>query len=261
MEFTTVNILVIVLIIVVVMFLVNTVQSNLGGKKRMRSRACPHCHRCPCAQNCPFRRERENFDVGRYSVNTNCAVQKQLESNYEMVQGGENMEREGHESPLEKQLINELWTENQLQMQLGDVPAEDKLPLRAPRDAEPPQEAELPQINKHKVEVDCGCGPFGKRVDGEVMYRKKKNEYERELCGANAYRKLAGDTFDFATMEHCDCHKGNGCSVCELKHNNDHVISDLLCTKETPLTNCYIDNVESDNISYVKGLQTGGNVL
>ena len=71
---------------------------------------------------------------------------------------------------------------------------------------------------------------------------------------------MEDEVYKFATQEKCDCNKKNGCSVCELKHSNDHDVTRKLCQERKKKFLCLVDRMESDNIDYMKGLMLGTNI-
>jgi hypothetical protein len=139
-------------------------------------------------------------------------------------------------------------------------------------------------LSDHKVKIKCGEeGELGLRVFGEESLDsesqsesssvskssesvKKSDESvlvsnvilpEKDLCIVD---KMDNKIYKFATQEKCDCNRGNGCSVCELKHSNDYEVTRKICKERKKNFSCLVDKMESDNVDYMKGLMLGTNI-
>jgi hypothetical protein len=67
------------------------------------------------------------------------------------------------------------------------------------------------------------------------------------------------DIFKFATNQDCDCNRKGGCTVCDMKHSNEHEVVEKICKRRNK-GSCIVDKMENSNFDYIKGLMLGSNV-
>lgn len=67
------------------------------------------------------------------------------------------------------------------------------------------------------------------------------------------------DVYNFASNQACDCNKKGGCTLCDMKHSNEHEVVEKIC-KRRNTGSCIVDKMENNNFDYIKGLMLGSNV-
>ena len=118
-----------------------------------------------------------------------------------------------------------------------------------PRKIKRHTEFRSPNLLDHQVKIDCS-GDLGLRTDNfEQRIPQNPNR-----CVVDS---MNDEVRKFAVQSRCDCDRTHGCSVCTLKHTNDHAIASKLCQKSPESFDCVVSAMENDNNEYMKKLMTG----
>ncbi len=116
----------------------------------------------------------------------------------------------------------------------------------------------------YEVNVKCDSG-VDIMVPGEdnveTCTSESKNQYkgskildEKDMCIVD---KMDDDVFKFATKQSCDCDRGTGCTMCDMKHSNEKEVVEKICQKRNRDLSCLVDRMENDNYDYMKSLMLG----
>lgn len=94
---------------------------------------------------------------------------------------------------------------------------------------------------------------------GEIQKNKNRKEILGDKNRHCILDQWGDELFRFASNQVCDCNKNSGCSVCDMKHNNEHDVVEKICKRKNT-GSCIVDKMENNNFDYIKGLMLGSNI-